>query len=144
MSFEIFIKKENNLLVPADKSSEERLEDLKSGQWYKAKIYKPRNVKFHRKFFALLNAVIEQSDYFTGKSGSMAIEELKERIKIKTGHYNITSEVDIEGLGKVPILKTRSIAFDKMDNITFEAFYNTALHILRTDKDLGVEDLVFE
>lgn len=140
----VYLKKDDGCLVPVDKSSQECIDGLKGNQWYKVSITKPRNVKFHQKFFALLNIVIEQSDYFTGKAQGMAIEELKERIKVKTGHFTITSEVDIEGYGKVPILKTRSIAFDKMDNITFEAFYNTALTILKTDKELGVEGLVFE
>lgn len=132
----IFIKRNGGRLEPANAISESLIEGLKNNTWYSAKITKPRNINFHRKFFALLNEVVERSDFYTGKAQGLAVEELKERIKFKIGHYKIFGKV--EG---VVIIKTKSISFGEMDNIQFEEFYKMAINAILEDEELGISEL---
>lgn len=113
--------------------SVESIEDLKSykiGETYKAKITKPRNYEFHKKFFAFvhfcyyhmpdtLNEIIKSE------------EDMLDFIKIGVGHCKswITPKGD-----KVYIPK--SISFAKMDGAEFDKFYRECLdfvckHILK-------------
>lgn len=133
---DLYLKKHNNTLIPADRHNESVLEELKNGQWYKAKLNIPRNINFHRKFFALLNTVVELSDFYTCKPKGLAVEELKERVKFKTGWYEIFTYVE-----DTPLVRTKSIAFDKMDNKQFEDFYNRAIDVIIQDEELNIKDL---
>ncbi len=52
---EIFLVKQGRALIPANDSDAEAVKKLKNGQTYKADVVAPRNIKMHRKTFALLN-----------------------------------------------------------------------------------------
>jgi len=78
--------------------------------------WKPsRNPKFHRKLFALLNAVLPNQEYHS------TINNLLEEIKFKAGYY----KTFITSTGE-KFLKVDSIAFSEMDNAEFEKFFNKA------------------
>ena len=81
--------------------------------------YKPRrNVKFHRKLFALLNAVLpNQSTYKT-------VDNLLNAVKLQAGHFDIV----VSHKGE-QIYVAKSISFSSMDEVEFDMFYSKALDV---------------
>jgi len=80
---------------------------------------KSRNLLFHRKFFALLKVVFDNQEKYENQ------EDLLVEIKLKTGHYkeHVTTKGQI-------IYVPRSIAFENMDQISFELFYDKAIDVV--------------
>lgn len=110
------LKKTPTGFIPVDEESVKVFNKVKDGFDIFAE-YKPRrNMKFHKKYFALLNAVIINQSHYKNT------DNLHEVIKFKGGYYDTI--VPLKG---EPILVTKSIAFDKMDNQEFEKFYSVAL-----------------
>jgi len=79
--------------------------------------YKPRrNMKFHKKYWALLNQVIINQEHYK------TVDNLHEAIKFKGGYYETIIPLDAS-----PFIVTKSIAFHSMDAQEFEDFYSVAL-----------------
>jgi len=103
-------------LVPVDDASVKAVSKIKIGYDVYCE-YKPRrNMKFHKKYFALLNAVILNQEHYK------TVDNLHEAIKFKGGYYETIIPLDAS-----PFLKTKSIAFHSLDNQEFEEFYSVAL-----------------
>jgi len=114
-----------------------RLQTLKPGSFLRMECVKPRNGQHHRKFFALLTLVAENSEtYDTTKKALVAV-------KLVTGHFDlmlnpVTGEV---------IQVVESIAFDAMDQDKFDVFYSAAIdgvlrHILPHIEKAQAERLI--
>lgn len=56
---DIYLIKQGRALLPAKDSDAEAIDKLKRGEVYKAAVTAPRNLKMHRKFFALLNETFQ-------------------------------------------------------------------------------------
>ena len=112
----------NNLLSHVDDDGYDILKKIKIGEIYENEIKKPRNYKFHRKFFALLKLVFENQDKYDN------IKDLRVEIELKTGNY----EEHLTLKGKI-IYIPKSISFDKMDDIEFEKLYNKSIDIILSD-----------
>jgi hypothetical protein len=114
---------------PADGKIEERAQKLANHKLYFATFKAARNGKHHRKFFAILNgildAVLEQTDDYT------TTEELLTAVCIEIGHYD-----RVRLLNGSYFIARRSISFSKMDQVEFNNFYDRALQSLA--KYLGV------
>jgi len=81
--------------------------------------YKPRrNYKFHKKYFALLQAVIPNQEHFK------TIDNLHEAVKYRAGWFETIIPLKGE-----PFIKTKSIAFYSMDDAEFETFFSSALDV---------------
>lgn len=131
----ILVTKKNGNLVPVDEYNQELLDELTYGKDYRVSIKEAREGKLHQKFFAILNQIVEMSDLYTGKSKSLAVEELLTMLKFKSGHY----EVFIEKNG-VNFVRPKSISYKEMDNVEFEAFYQTATGVIVKESDnLGID-----
>ena len=116
---DILLIKTLNGLKASDDESEEALKRFKIGDIIKAKISKPRNIKFHRKYFKLLSIVFDNQERYKTS------EQLLVAIKLKLQMYDIITTID----GKLaPVL--HSISFSKMDEIKFSELYNNTLTIL--------------
>lgn len=113
-------------LVPLDDIDWSEKNKLGIGKDVKVHITKPRNLKFHRKFMALLTIVYdnlpekfsnpEDSNNYIGNLSSLLTA-----IKIDLGYCDIL-RVD----GKL-IYQPKSISFAKMDQTAFEHFYDLAV-----------------
>jgi hypothetical protein len=90
----------------------ELLSKLEVGQSYLAEIKKPRNILFHRKFFALLNLLFDNQDVHDD------IDELRSDLLINIGCYKEKPNLDGEVI-KIPL----SISFSKMDEVEFSKMY---------------------
>jgi len=87
---------------------------------------KPRNLKFHKKFFALLNMVYENQEQYNN------IEHLRKDLTISAGYYDL--RFNIEG---VEVQEAKSISFASMDDLEFSDFYNRIVDVVV--KWLGID-----
>lgn len=117
-------------LKASDDESEEALKRFKIGDVIKAKISKPRNIKFHRKYFKLLSIVFENQERYK------TTDQLLVAVKLKLQLYDIITTID----GKLaPVM--HSISFSKMDEIKFTELYNNTLAILADFLQCDLEEL---
>lgn len=91
---------------------------FKVGEVYEIEYKKPRNIKYHRKYFALLNLVYSNQEYFED------FESFREYIIIKSGYYIKTVTA------KGEFFKAKSISFASMDNIAFEKLFDSTLDVV--------------
>lgn len=126
-------------LAPGDDEAKEALKRFELGGWVKVKgLVKPRNPRHHAKFFALLNKVLENTEYDT-------TDQLLTVVKIRMGYVEWVPCPGVEH--PVPIPK--SIAFDSMDQLVFETFYDDAVncilqHFLPQTSEAELDDAIRE
>lgn len=129
----IWLVKNNGGLFPANNSDYEQLKKLKIGQEYLAEVKRPRNAKFHRKFFALMNLVYSNQEVFE------TLDEVRYYITMKCGYYRRVKTPSGE------MLLPKSIAFAKMSQSEFDDLYEKTLlkieELFHFDKDLINENL---
>jgi hypothetical protein len=109
---------------------------LKDNEVYRCDIKKPRKLKFHRKFFALIDYVFNNQDKYANK------EDLRVELELKAGSYreHVTTK------GKILYIPN-SIAFDKMDDVEFGQLYNRVIdvvlkHFIRGDTKENIDEQV--
>lgn len=96
------------------------LERLGNGEMVTVNITKPRNIKLHRKFFALIRALWDMenvSEEFDSEEGVRAW------ITVAAGHY---TSMQLNSGIEVRIPKT--INFAEMDDTEFREFYDKAVN----------------
>ncbi len=114
-----------------------RLEKSKPGTYHRFESSSPRNGAHHRKMFALLTLVAENSEtYDTPEKALVAI-------KLVVGHFEPAVHPVTGELIQVP----KSISYESMDQDEFDAFYKTAVdavmqHILPQLDDNTAERLL--
>ena len=107
-----------NGLTPIDDDSVKQIKKLAIGTNIYCD-YKPRrNMKLHKKYFALLNAVFMNQEHFK------SVDNVHEAVKYRAGYY----ETIIPFIGD-PFIKTKSISFHSMDGLEFESFFNVAIDV---------------
>ncbi|MDP9090306.1 MAG: DUF1367 family protein [Pseudomonadota bacterium] len=107
-------------LAATDDAGKEILRKIKVGKTVKAEITTPRNIKHHKKFFALLNTV------WAATGDWASVDDLLIELKFNLG---ITREVVIRKTGEVVKL-VGSISFASMDQQAFDLFYESAVREL--------------
>lgn len=105
----------------------EGLKKIKTGTVVRATIVRPRNIRFHRKFFAMLNAAwdcLTETQQFNLRSK----DTFREQLLITSGYseplYDMNGEKFVE--------RARSISFAKMDEPAFNEVYNRVLDTILT------------
>jgi len=108
--------------VPLDNIDWERKKTLRIGTDVKITVSRPRNLKFHRKFFALLRLSFEnmREAVQMGK-GIEGVEALLASVKIDLGYFDMVCVAGRE------VVKLRSISFAKMSEQDFEKFYELTI-----------------
>lgn len=113
----VLLARRGYALVPLDDEGLERVRAVPEGEVVAVEFTRPRNSKFHRLFFGLLNKVAQNSGYST--------EELLGIVKLATGHcYPVKLPNGM--IVKVP----KSISFAKMDETAFRQFWDRAIDYL--------------
>jgi len=107
------IKQLNNTFKLANDSDFEKSKKLKANEMFKCVVTKPRNLKFHKKFFSLINMVFHNQDIFQD------IDQLRKELTKAAGYY--VQYVNHRG---VMVYEAKSISFAKMDNTEFEELYS--------------------
>lgn len=125
---ELYMLKQGNSLLSNDYTQAEALEAIPDGD-VKVEISRPRNVKFHRKFFSLLKVAFDQWEkpvvYHKGIEVAPSFDEFRKNITILCGWY--VMDVDIKGTMRA---RAKSISFGKMDEIEFNKLYNKAVDVI--------------
>lgn len=127
-----FCKIKNGKIVPEYASDYDKVAKLRPDTEYQIEIRKPRNIRFHRKFFSLLSLVMDNQDVFDNT------EELRAYLMMKSGYYKRVPTKD--GMMYLP----QSISFAKMDDIEFGEFYSRVLDVVCQFLDIQSEDVARE
>jgi hypothetical protein len=89
----------------------------------------PRNLGFHRKFFAMLNVAYENHEWpeIQTKWGPVRtnFEAFRKYVTVKAGHYTI----ELLPNGQVKA-EPKSIAWNKMEQNQFERLYSDVLDVI--------------
>lgn len=97
-----------------------------------------RSLPHHRKFFSLVQAVVENSEIYDTRDKAL------DAIKIAAGHVDWIPNPTTGELVPVP----KSISFEKMDQVVFDSFYEAAVrgtlrwivpHMTGMDLDRAIE-----
>ena len=128
----LIVKKTYLGLLPASRGEFDKLELAKfiEGEHYEVEIKKKRNIKFHRKFFALINLCFENQEHYKH------VDDLREELVILSGFFRET----VTHLGEIK-KKALSLSFAAMDEIQFEDVYNKVLTEVMMMLDCNNEDI---
>lgn len=116
-------------LVPLYPADFDQKRKLKLGQDYECEIANPRNIGFHRKFFALLNIGHENT------SLDMPFETYRKYMTVKAGFFKAYQTP--KGLFYDP----ESISFANMDQEQFEDVYSRVLDKIIEDIGATKEEI---
>lgn len=125
------VKQFDNTFKLAYESDYELAKKIKPNEFVKCTITKPRNLKFHKKFFVLLDLVFQNQERFKHK------EDLREELIIEAGFFDEYTTFQ----GEVK-RKAKSISFAKMDEYEFNELYNSVLDQIVIHFNFGKEDMI--
>ena len=125
------LRKLYNSFAPDDLETAEAMEKIKPNSVVKAEITQPRNLAFHRKFFALIDVAFEAWDCPVTEYKAQLITKNRDRFRkdliILAGFgypvVNLKGEVRYEA---------QSMSFSKMDNGAFETLYSRVVDVILT------------
>lgn len=109
-------------LRPSLQADLDIIKKYKPGMIIKAAVSRRRNAAHHRKYFAMLGAVIGHTDYED-------IDEFLDDIKLK---LKMIESYRVDYMGRV-VIKTKSIAWSEMDQDKFDIFYRRTIDVLLND-----------
>lgn len=103
-------------LVPDNEEARQYVQHLKFGEPVMVTVKRPRNIQFHRKFFALLNVAFENQDKYED------FEAFRKEVTMRAGyweeHVHITGQISYTA---------KSISFASMDELEFADLYDKAV-----------------
>ena len=115
-------------LVPLDDNDLQQKKRLRLGSEVRVHVTLPRNIKFHRKFFALLNIVFNNLPEDIQRCTNIySVESLLTAIKIDMGYFDTTT------VKRYKVVRTKSISFAAMDEAQFSKFYDNAVTDILTN-----------
>lgn len=98
---------------------------LKVGQSYVADVKVARNVGFHRKYWALLNAAWSLLPERTS-NGFRSLEGFRSYVIVAAGFYDLYFNPRLKEFVEVP----KSISFEKMDEVEFSELYDRSKDVI--------------
>ena len=122
----IFLIRTLTGFAPAYSSDYENMRKLKLNEAVEAEIKRPRNIRFHKKFFALLNIGWENTPKI-----DMPFEVYRKWVTMRAGF------VKIYHTPKGTLYEPESISFTSMNEDAFQDVYNRVLDVIL--KDTGAE-----
>jgi len=136
-----FLVKSNNHYLPADEEDHKKSSKIGSGEIIEVTCTNQRNIKFHRKYWSLINTTLHNLPETAEKElmskhqfRITSKEDLHFYVKIKNGYVEKRFIGKDGNIGWVPT----SISFSSMDEDKFNEFYDKAV---RTCAELlGLED----
>ena len=127
------VKQLNNTFAIAYNSDYEIAKKLKVGEEYFFEVKKSRNLKFHRKTFALFNLVFQNQELYTN------LEDLRHDLTIEAGYY--TERLNING---ERIKLAQSISFASMDALEFDKYYESLINTIVKYFNFNKQSLINE
>ena len=120
----LYVKNTLSGLVPIFDSDLSGKKRLRLGEEYLADITRPRNYRFHKKFFALLNLGLANTEV------DMPFDVYRKWVTMRAGFYKVYETP------KGQIYEPESISFANMDEDAFQEVYSRVVDVII--KDLGV------
>jgi hypothetical protein len=129
-------KVSGSMLAAADEEAEQALSRFKLNEPVKVTLKRPRNIAFHRKFFALLNYGFEywspaplppdpERKWMKNVTPEKSFEQFRKDVTILAGFYTASYRLD----GTVRI-EAKSISFASMGEDEFEDLFSKAIDVL--------------
>lgn len=125
----LWLKRVGNGLFPDAADSDAELAKIPFGKTLQAEVKQPRNVRFHRLYWALVHRI-------ASAVGSEP-ENISDLLKIETGHCDI---VRSKKYGEIRLPK--SISFAKMDQAAFSQFFEACLVVVYTNWGIARSDIM--
>ena len=129
MAQEIHMTRTAAGLCPATAEGAEWLERIKMGKPVNVTVKQPRNGKFHRKFFAMLDVAYSNHDWpeIETKWGKATVSRdlFRKYVIVRAGHY----EAALTPHGEVRA-EPKSISWAKMDEGEFGKLYSDVLDVI--------------
>lgn len=113
------IKNLNGSFTPAHNTDYEKAKKLKLNEPYEFKVKQPRNYKFHKKFFALIDMVYQNQEQYLNS------EHLRKDLIKAAGFYD--TRTDLYGN---EIQEAKSISFAKMTQSEFDELYGKVTDVI--------------
>lgn len=110
------VKQLNNTFKIAHDSDYEKAKKIKVGEPYEFEYKQVRNLKFHKKFFALMNLLFQNQEIYNN------MDHLRKDLTVESGYYDL--RVNIHG---EEVREAKSISFAAMSEDEFSEFYNVVL-----------------
>ena len=120
-------------LKPMYDEDYEEKKKLRIGEVYKAVITRPRNLGFHRKFFALIKIGHQSTTNFIDET---PLKVYRKWVIIKAGFY------ETYHTKKGIMIEAESIAFGSMNEDEFQEVYNKVIDVII--KDIAVDKKTIE
>lgn len=125
----VLTKAAGGVLVPVDQQAAEYIAKLKLGGGVTASVKQKRNVKFHRKFFKLLDLAFDAWEpaekIYKGQVVAKNREQFRNDITILAGFYETT--INLKGEVR---LVAKSISFANMEQEEFDKVYNRVVDVI--------------
>lgn len=148
---EIMLEKlPGGLFKPCLQDDIDKVKGIATGEGLRMQFSKPRNYKFHKKFFAMLDLGFDCFEPVATEYKGVPVEKNRERFRkdviIQAGFYDLV--VNIKGEVRA---EAKSISFGNMEEDEFNKVYNAVANVLlqrvlrnytRDDLDRVVETLI--
>lgn len=99
---------------------------LKVGVVYRATIRQPRNIDFHRKYFALINCAWEYQPEAVQEFFHNNVELFRKTVQMSAGFCERVFSIERNEWVDIPT----SISFSSMDNVQFQELYSKVFDVL--------------
>lgn len=123
---DIFLLNTSHGLIPLYDEDYEEKRRLRIGETYKAKIVVPRNLKMHRKYFALLNCSWALMSEAQREFFSQSKDAFRETVQIAAGHFKEYYNIEHNEWRQ----EAKSISFDKMPEDEFRELYSKVFDVI--------------
>ncbi len=127
------LTKKNLSLVAEYNSDYDKIKKLKEGHEYSVTVKQIRNPRFHRKYFAMIKMVYDNWDNPTNRP----MEDFRKDLQIRAGYYY--EDIDLDG---VVTIKSKSIAFENLDEIEFNELYERVKDVI--SEYFGLDNPIIE
>lgn len=125
------VVKTNGGLKPLYESDFEIYSKITLGEEFEIEYKKQRNIKFHKKAFALFKLCFENQEAYSN------LNDLRRDLTITAGYYNETANVLTGEVFK----HAKSISFASMDNIEFSQYYESIKNVISQWLGINNEDI---
>jgi len=105
-------------ICPAHSGDHDQLSKLPRNEVLTFDVRRSRNIRFHRKYFALLNLGFDNQDQYSN------FDHFRKVVQMKAGHF------DEVATDKGLVFLPRSISFSDMDETAFSELYDGVLDVV--------------
>lgn len=128
-----FFKKTFSGFQAIDENSMKIVHGYKLGELVEIEVKKKRNIKFHRKFFGVLDLTFQNQELTERR------DDFREAVTIEAGYYHSQKQLD-----GTETKRADSISFANMEEHTFSELYNKVFDICLSILGCKSEELELE